>query len=105
MSTTPDSRRTGAEIAAAGEVRIALARHGETVWHGVNRYAGGSSDIDLTALGRRQAQDLAQWTREYAPDAVISSPVRRALETARPCADAAGVPLQIIEGLREVAFG
>lgn len=89
----------------SGKVRLALARHGETVWHANNRYAGGSSDIDLTPAGRRQAQLLAQWCVGFSPDAVISSPVRRALETARPSAQAAGVPLHIVEGLREVSFG
>lgn len=89
----------------SGSVRLALARHGETVWHSDNRYAGGSSDIDLTPKGGHQAQALAQWCVGFAPDAVISSPVRRAVETAAPSAAAAGVPLQIVEGLREVGFG
>jgi len=89
----------------SGSVRLALARHGETVWHSDNRYAGGSSDIDLTPKGRHQAQALARWCVGFAPDAVISSPVRRAVETAAPSAAAAGVPLQIVEGLREVGFG
>ena len=105
MTSSPDSRHAATDLVATGSVRVALARHGETVWHGVNRYAGGASDIDLTPEGRRQAQELAQWTREYAPDAVISSPVRRAIETAQPCADAIGVRLHIVRGLREVAFG
>ncbi len=89
----------------AGTTRLALARHGETVWHADNRYAGGSSDIDLTRLGRDQAAALATWTRSYAPAAVISSPVRRAVETASLSAAAAGVPLQQVEDLREIDFG
>lgn len=105
MSTSEDHQHAGPDVKAIGGARVALARHGETVWHEVNRYAGGSSDIDLTSKGRQQAQDLAQWTKEYAPDAVISSPVRRAVETAQPCADAAGVPMLIVEELREVSFG
>lgn len=84
---------------------MALVRHGETVWHDDNRYAGGSSDIDLTSAGREQAEALARWCRRYAPDAVISSPMRRAVETASPSAAAAGRTLRVVEALREVDFG
>lgn len=88
-----------------GAAQMALARHGETVWHTNNRYAGGGSDIDLTPKGHRQARELAQWCVGFAPDAVISSPVRRAVETATPCAAAVGMRVHIVEGLREVDFG
>lgn len=88
-----------------GTAWLALARHGETVWHTDNRYAGGGSDIDLTPKGHRQAQALAQWCLGFAPDAVVSSPVRRAVETAAPCAAAVGARVHIVEGLREVSFG
>ena len=37
---------------------LLLTRHGETVWHGDNRYAGGSSDIDLTGNGRRDRKSV-----------------------------------------------
>lgn len=84
---------------------LALVRHGETVWHADNRYAGGSSDIDLTPRGKRQAEGLVRWAMTQHFDAVVSSPVRRALETARPSALALGLNLEILEGLREVDFG
>lgn len=104
-NATQQTQQTQPPHLGAGRARMALARHGETVWHANNRYAGGSSDIDLTAGGRQQAQALAAWCRGYAPDAVISSPVRRAVETATPSALAAGVPLQVVDELREVSFG
>jgi broad specificity phosphatase PhoE len=85
--------------------RLALARHGETVWHEEKRYAGGTSDIDLTAKGRQQAQALADWCRGRSLDAVVTSPVRRAIETARPSARVIGVELVIVDDLREVDFG
>ena len=84
---------------------LLLVRHGETVWHADNRYAGGGSDIDLTERGRRQAQDLARWAGTQHVDAVVVSPVRRALETARPAAVALGLPLTVVDDLREVDFG
>ncbi len=85
--------------------RLALVRHGETVWHADNRYAGGSSDIDLTARGERQAQLLARWASTQPITAVVSSPVRRALETAGPSAAALGVELDVVDHLREIDFG
>ena len=84
---------------------LLLVRHAQTVWHAENRYAGGDSDIDLTPDGAAQAAGLAAWARERGVDAVVSSPVRRARETAAPCADAVGVPLRVVDGLREVSFG
>ncbi len=81
-----------------------LSRHGQTVWHRENRYAG-TSDVDLTATGGRQADQLASWTRRHQPDAVVSSPVRRAIETATPSAAAIGLEPVVVEGLREVHFG
>lgn len=99
MSTPPHME------AAPGQTRLVLVRHGETVWHHVNRYAGGNSDIDLTPLGARQAGHLARWAADQDFVAVVSSPVRRAVETARPCADLLGLPVEIAPGLREVDFG
>jgi broad specificity phosphatase PhoE len=84
---------------------LLLARHGQTDWHHDNRYAGADSDIDLTDVGRAQAQALAVFAMQRRPAAVISSPVRRALETARPAAAALGTALEIVEDLREVGFG
>lgn len=85
--------------------RLLLVRHGQTVWHRENRYAGGGSDIELTATGVAQAADLATWAKDANPTAVVSSPVRRALETARPSADALGLEVQVVPDLREVSFG
>lgn len=84
--------------------RLVLTRHGQTVWHEENRYAG-SSDIDLTDAGRAQADLLAAWTRTHRPAAVVSSPLGRALATARPSAAALGTEPVVVEDLREVDFG
>lgn len=81
-----------------------LARHGQTVWHAENRYAG-VSDVDLTDVGRAQAAALADWASQHRPDVVVSSPVRRALETATCAAAAIGQELQIESNLAEMSFG
>lgn len=84
---------------------LILSRHGQTVWHRENRYAGGSSDIDLTEVGHQQARALGAWTAQNRPDAIYSSPVRRALETAAPSLAASGMQARVVEDLRELDFG
>ncbi|OPG08368.1 histidine phosphatase family protein [Streptomyces sp. GKU 895] len=47
---------------------LLLARHGQTVWHAENRYAG-VSDIALTDEGRAQAEALGRWAAAHPVDA------------------------------------
>jgi probable phosphoglycerate mutase len=84
---------------------LLLARHGQTVWHRENRYAGGASDPDLTDEGRAQAERLARWAVDRGVTAVVSSPQDRAAATAAPAAAALGVVLGHCAGLRETGFG
>ncbi|MGY1439286.1 histidine phosphatase family protein [Streptomyces reniochalinae] len=88
--------------------RLLLVRHGQTVWHAENRYAG-ISDVALTDTGLRQAEELAGWAHQRslsAPvHAVVSSPLERARRTAAPAARALGVTPAVHEGLREADFG
>jgi probable phosphoglycerate mutase len=81
-----------------------LVRHGESIWHAENRYAG-SSDIALTLNGLRQADALRAWAEACRPARVISSPLRRARETALPAARAMGVELEVVPDLTESGFG
>jgi broad specificity phosphatase PhoE len=83
---------------------LVLVRHGQTVWHAENRYAG-SSDVALTTHGREQAAQLAGWARTARLAAVWASPLSRARITAKACADVTDLPLQIDERLRELDFG
>lgn len=84
--------------------RIVLVRHGETIWHAENRYAG-RSDVPLTPKGLQQAQELAAWAPGAGLAAVWSSTLSRAVCTARPAAEAAGIPLNLDERLVELDFG
>lgn len=81
-----------------------VVRHGETTYHGENRYCG-SSDAPLDESGVRQAQNLARWATDAGLSAVYSSTLSRAVDTADPCARAAGVTPQRDERLVEVDFG
>ena len=88
----------------AASATLYLSRHGQTVWHRENRYAG-SSDIDLTAAGHLQAELLARWARWARPDVLYCSPMRRARDTADPVAAAIGREPVIDPELRELHFG
>jgi broad specificity phosphatase PhoE len=84
--------------------RIVLVRHGETVWHGENRYAG-SSDIELTERGREQAHALTLWAVGANISRIYVSPLGRAQLTARPVAATLGLIPVIDNRLRELDFG
>jgi probable phosphoglycerate mutase len=84
--------------------RLVLVRHGETIWHEDNRYAG-RSDIALTDRGVIQAERLALWAAGAGLRAVWSSPLSRAVRTATPAAVAAGTVVQIDPRLIELDFG
>ena len=84
--------------------RLILVRHGETVWHAENRYAG-RSDIALTPRGLAQAQRLALWATAARLTSVWSSTLSRARFTAEPAASAAGLLLDTDERLVELNFG
>ncbi|GGO65297.1 histidine phosphatase family protein [Nonomuraea cavernae] len=83
---------------------LVLVRHGETVWHAENRYAG-LSDIELTPRGHDQAARLAGWAASAGLSAVYSSTLSRARITASASARAAGVELQVDARLVELDFG
>jgi probable phosphoglycerate mutase len=53
--------------------------------------ADGPADPELSELGHRQAQQLADWLRHDRIDAIYTSPMRRAMQTAAPLAEAFGV--------------
>jgi broad specificity phosphatase PhoE len=68
--------------ADGGRPRLWLVRHGETAWAAAGRHTGWS-DIPLTESGREQAATLGPRLAGLAFAAIVSSPLSRALETAR----------------------
>lgn len=83
---------------------IHLARHGQTVWHAENRNAG-SSDVDLSAEGVRQAAVLAEWAAASGVETVVSSPLRCAVDTAQAVVRRTGARHHVDARLVEVGFG
>ena len=85
------------------ETRILLLRHAET--SAPDRFHGAESDIGLGERGFRQAAFLARHLAGFALHAVYASPMRRALDTARPIAAASGLEIEIVETLHERRMG
>lgn len=83
---------------------IYFLRHGETASSRTGGYCG-TLDPDLTPEGYQMAEDFADAYKSLPWVAVFSSPLRRAIATAKPLCDAAGIRMQLKKGLREIAYG
>jgi len=83
---------------------IYFLRHGETTASQTGGYCG-TLDPDLTSEGYQMAEDFANAYKSLPWAAVFSSPLRRAVATAKPLCEAAGIRMQLKEGLREIAYG
>ncbi|MBV9265548.1 MAG: histidine phosphatase family protein [Acidobacteriaceae bacterium] len=85
--------------------RILLIRHGSTdLLH--DRLCGRAPSISLNERGRCESRSLADGLAlEYQVDAIYSSPLERALETADILSSRCGAPVSKHEGLNEVDFG
>ena len=78
--------------------RVVLVRHGQTEWNEARRFQG-KTDISLSDVGRRQAQALAERLSSWRAEAVYSSPLSRALDTARAVAERHGLVPAVLEEL------
>ena len=87
-----------------GATRLLAIRHGETDWNATARIQG-HTDIALNATGRWQAECLARALAAEPLEAVYTSDLVRARDTAAPLARTTGAPLVHDAGLRERCFG
>ena len=81
-------------------MELLLVRHAQPVRVDGGRVEG-TADPGLSAAGRVQAERLATWLAADTPDAVLTSPLRRARETAAPLAAALGCSAEAVDGLAE----
>lgn len=79
---------------------ICLVRHGQTDWN-FNQIIQGREDIPLNDIGKQQAKDSARFLSGEKWDAIITSPLSRAKETAMAIAEFASIA-HIIEDVRFV---
>lgn len=83
---------------------ILIARHGQSDWNQEKRWQG-HADRPLTERGREQAQALADRVAHIELDAVYSSDLQRARDTAAVVAESQGFKLRQRPELREVDVG
>jgi broad specificity phosphatase PhoE len=81
-----------------------LARHGETEWNREERYQG-HADPPLNATGRAQAEELANSLVEEQVEAIYSSDLRRAAETAEIVGARLGLTVAQEPRLKEIDVG
>ncbi|MDR3552403.1 MAG: histidine phosphatase family protein [Clostridia bacterium] len=85
-------------------MKLYVTRHGQTEWNYENKVCG-TSDIQLSANGIEQAKELALKLTAYKIDIIISSPMKRARETAEIISETTGVNCIIDERLLEQNYG
>ena len=83
---------------------ILIARHGQSDWNHEKRWQG-HADRPLTERGREQAEALADRLAHIELDAVYSSDLKRARDTAAVVAERQGLELRQLHDLREVDVG
>lgn len=85
--------------------QVIFVRHGETEWNKERRVQGGSSDIQLNENGREQAERLALRLKSEKIEAIYSSPLHRALDTALKIAGYHGLEVTTEAELKELNAG
>ena len=83
---------------------LLLVRHGETDWNAEGRLQG-HTDRPLSDYGRRQARRLAEELEGEELEAIYSSDLARAHETAEIVGERLGLPIVLEPDLREKDWG
>ncbi|ARI76628.1 histidine phosphatase family protein [Halobacillus mangrovi] len=85
-------------------MKLTFIRHGSTQWNKEKR-AQGSSDIPLDKEGREDAEKLAERLETEKWDALFSSPLQRAKQTADIISRKVGLHIKFDPRLREAGGG
>jgi len=85
-------------------VKVILIRHGETDWN-TKQIFRGRKDIPLNEVGLAQAKAVGVSLSDIQIDAVYSSPLGRALETAKVLAESRSLEVELEEGFIDIDFG
>jgi len=113
--TAPSSVRAPGDVTEPLTTLI-LVRHGRTPMTEANKISGGSGDDPaLSQLGIDDANAVAELLRSFGggssfstiskPSVVVSSPMKRTMETAGIIAAKLGLSIEVEENLREISFG
>lgn len=85
-------------------------RHGQTDWNRERRLQG-RSNTTLNLTGRNQAKELGFWLMSqtdlfnHSSTIIVTSPLKRAYETAEVLGDVLRLKIQPVDGLQEIFFG
>lgn len=84
--------------------QIMLVRHGETEWN-VSEIFRGRRNVRLNEIGIKQAELLTAYLIDLKVEAIYSSPLKRALDTAKSIAKHHGLDVNIAPGLTDFNYG
>jgi len=84
---------------------IYLVRHGQNDYVEKGKLAGWLPGVHLNAVGKEQAAEAAEMLRAVRLQAVYSSPLERATETADEIAAIQGLNVIVLQGLGEMRIG
>jgi broad specificity phosphatase PhoE len=89
----------------ARPLTLLLVRHGQSEWNAAGLMQGQTAHVPLTELGHEQAAAAARELAPLRPGVLVSSDLRRAVQTAEHCARATGLPFTTTPALREQGYG
>ena len=102
----PINKLSGRMTSTDKTTTLILVRHGETALTPERRFSGsGGSDPELSAHGRWQAANVARVLQHREVDVIISSPMKRARETAGFISEQCKVDVEVIDEFTELNFG
>ncbi|MHB1037888.1 MAG: histidine phosphatase family protein [Pirellulales bacterium] len=81
-----------------------FVRHGESLFNAEGRIQG-QTDVALSPFGQRQSAAVAKAISRLPIEAIYSSPLRRALQTAQPVAESLGLEIRTDDRLMEINAG
>jgi len=85
-------------------MRILFVRHGQTDWNTIRRVQG-RTDIELNDLGKKQASVVREKLSGEKIDLIISSPLKRAMQTAQIINENRQIPITFDDRIIERSFG
>jgi broad specificity phosphatase PhoE len=86
-------------------LKLYLLRHGQTPFSRDNAFCGAGLDPELTPEGAEMAQAFAAAYKSAPWLAVVASPLRRTVATAKPLCDATGMAMELRDDLKEIHYG
>ena len=89
----------------ARPLTLLLVRHGQSEWNAAGLMQGLTAHVPLSELGHAQAAEAARELAALLPGVLVSSDLRRAVQTAEHCARATGLPVTTTPALREHGYG